>query len=122
VTAGKRYLIGFAMAGIIGAVLVAVMSPSLQREVAWGVVIGLLVQVPLGWWTLRSIGTERFQLAWVAGMIIRLAIVAITGLVLVPAFGWRMVPTLGALVTTVLLLLLVEVVTAAQEHSGIKGR
>jgi 4-amino-4-deoxy-L-arabinose transferase-like glycosyltransferase len=110
------------MAGITGAVLVAVMSPSLQREVAWGVVIGLLVQVPLGWWTLRSIGTERFQLAWVAGMIIRLAIVAITGLVLVPAFGWPMVPTLGALLATMLLLLLVEVVTAAQEHSGIKGR
>jgi uncharacterized membrane protein len=88
------------------------------REIASGVLLGLVVQVPLVWWTLRSIGTERFQLVWVAGMLIRLAVVAITGLVLVPAFGWRMAPVLGALVVTLLVLLLAEAVTALREHSG----
>jgi hypothetical protein len=118
-TGGARYLIGFAATGIIGAGLSLVLSPE-WPEVPRGVLLGLVVQAPLGWWTLRSIGTERFQLAWVSGMLIRLSLLAITGLVLVPALGWRMAPALGALVATVLALLLVEVVTAWQEHSGIK--
>jgi hypothetical protein len=121
-TTGKRYLLGFAAAGLLGAVICLAVEPDLRREVVWGVVIGLLVQAPLGWWTLRSIGTGRFQLVWVTGMVIRLALIAITGLVLIPALGWRMAPALGALVATVLGLLLVEVVTASWEHSGIKAR
>jgi hypothetical protein len=91
------------------------------REVVWGVLLGVLIQVPLGWLTLRSIGTERFQLIWVGGMLIRLAAVAIAGLVLVPALGWRMAPTLASLVVTLLALLLVEAVTAARKHSGTDG-
>jgi ABC-type proline/glycine betaine transport system permease subunit len=122
VTAGKRYLIGFALVGIAGAGLAGAAGPALRSDVSWGILLGLLVQAPLGWWTIRSIGSERFQLVWAAGMVIRLAVVAITGLVLVPMFGWRMVPALGALVTTLLALLLVEVVTALREHSGITER
>jgi hypothetical protein len=90
--------------------------------VVWGVLLGLLIQVPLAWLTLRSIGTERFQLIWVGGMLIRLATVAIAGLVLVPELGWRMAPTLGALVATILALLLVEAVAAARAHWGTNGR
>jgi hypothetical protein len=122
VRAARRYLIGFALVGTVGAGLALASGPDLRDEVAWGVLLGLLVQAPLGWWTLRSIGTEGFQLVWVAGMVIRLAIVAITALILVPAFGWRMVPVLGGLVATLLALLLVEVVTALREHSGVTGR
>lgn len=121
-TAGRRYVTGFATAGLLGVLIASAVDPGVRREVAWGIVIGLLVQVPLGWWTLRNIGTERFQLVWVTGMLIRLALVGITGLVLIPSFGWRMAPALGALVATVLALLLVEVVTASLEHSGITAR
>jgi heme A synthase len=121
-TAGKRYLFGFAAAGLLGATIALAAEPDIRREVAWGVLIGLLVQAPLGWWTIRSIGTERFLLVWVTGMVIRLALVAITGLVLIPALGWRLIPALGTLIATVLVLLLVEVVTASLEHSGIRAR
>ena len=121
-TAGKRYLFGFAAAGLLGATIALAAEPGIRREVAWGVLIGLLVQAPLGWWTIRSIGTERFLLVWVTGMVIRVALVAITGLVLIPALGWRLIPALGTLIATVLVLLLVEVVTASLEHSGIRAR
>lgn len=121
-TAGQSYLLGLAAAGIVGAGLAWALGPTPRKEVATGVLLGLIVQAPLGWWTVRSIGTDRFQLVWVLGMLIRLAVLAITGLVLIPVFGWRMVPVLGALVVTVLVLLLVEVMTAVREHSGNKGR
>lgn len=84
--------------------------------------LGLLVQAPLGWYTIRSVGTERFQLVWVLGMMIRLAMVALAGLVLVPALHWQLVPALAGLVVTILVLLVVEVLTVMRQHSGIKER
>jgi uncharacterized membrane protein len=55
-------------------------------------------------------------------MIIRLAVVALAGLILVPAVDWQMVPTLGALVVTILVLLVVEVLTVMRKNSGIEAR
>jgi apolipoprotein N-acyltransferase len=120
VTAGQSYLLGFACAGLLGALLTWAIGPALRREVAAGVLLGLAVQAPLGWWTLRSIGTERFQLVWVLGMLVRLALLGIAALVLVPVTGWRMVPLVGGLLASILVLLLVEVLTALREHSGSK--
>ena len=119
-TAGKRYLVGVATVSAVGTVIALLVGPDLRDEVMFGVLLGLLIQAPLGWWTVRSIGTERFQLVWVVGMMIRLAVVALTGLVLAPEFEWRMVPVLAVLVATLLVLLLVEAVTALRQHSGTK--
>jgi membrane protein DedA with SNARE-associated domain len=105
-----------------GAVVVVLASPATRIELAAGIGLGLLVQAPLGWLTVRSVGTERFQLVWVLGMIIRLAVVALAGLILVPAVDWQMVPTLGALVVTILVLLVVEVLTVMRKNSGIEAR
>jgi heme A synthase len=122
VTAVKRYLVGLAVVGVIGLALTWLLGPGRRNEVAFGVVIGLLIQAPLGWWTIRSIGTERFQLAWVAGMLIRLAAIAVAGLVLAPEYGWNTAATLAALVGTLLVLLLVEVLSAVRVQSGNKSR
>jgi heme A synthase len=123
VTAGsKRYLLGFGLVVGCGFGLAGVADPAIRQDMAWGILLGLLLQAPLGWWTVRTLGTDRFQLVWVVGMLTRLALVAITGLILVPAFGWRLMPVLGALVGTLLLLLLVEIVTALREQSGVKVR
>jgi heme A synthase len=97
-------------------------SPQVRREVAWGVGIALLVQAPLGWWTVKSIGTDRFQLVWVLGMVIRVALVALAGLILVPELRWELVATLGALVGTMLVLLVVEVLAVLGKNSEIKAR
>ena len=121
-TPGGRYLSGLLLAAAIGLVAVLTVSPDIRREVAWGVGLGLLVQAPLGWWTVRSLGTERFQLVWVLGMVIRVVMVAVAGLILVPELHWEVVATLAALVGTMLVLLVVEVVTVLGKNSEIKTR
>ncbi|MGH7509408.1 MAG: hypothetical protein ACREMZ_08050 [Gemmatimonadales bacterium] len=118
-TAGKRYLSGLGIAAVAGGVLAWVLGPELREEVAWGILIGLLVQAPLGWWTIRSIGSQRFQLVWVAAMAIRLVVVVLAGLVLAPEYGWHVTAMLAALVATLLVLLGVEAVTAVREQSRI---
>jgi hypothetical protein len=52
-------------------------------------------------------------------MIVRLAVVVIAGLVLAPEYGWHTVATLAALVATLLVLLLVEAITALRQQSEI---
>lgn len=121
-TAGGRYLSGLLVVVAIGMVVVLAVSPDIRREVASGIGVALLVQAPLGWWTVRSVGTERFQLVWVVGMVIRLALVAIAGLILVPELRWELVATLAALVATMLVLLVVEVVAVMGKNSEIKAR
>lgn len=121
-TAAGRYLSGLLLVAAIGFGAVFSVSPDIRREVAWGLGLGLLVQAPLGWWTVRSVGTARFQLVWVLGMVIRLAVVAVAGLILVPKLRWEMVATLAALVATMLVLMLVEVLTLLGKNSEIKAR
>jgi hypothetical protein len=120
--ARRRYFAGIALSAMLGALVVVRVSPEIRQEVAWGIALGLLVQAPLGWLTVRSVGTGRFQTIWAAGMLVRFALVALAGLVLVPALGWQMVPTVAGLVATILLLLVVEVLTVVRENSGIEAR
>ena len=87
---------------------------------AWGLLAGLVLQAPLGWWTLRAIGTDRFLAMWGLGMLVRLAVVAIAALVQIPALGdaaTRVATMVGILVA----LLLIEGVVAMREQSGKTG-
>jgi hypothetical protein len=120
-TALRRYLVGLAAAGVLGIVATRLAHPALREEIAAGVVIGLLVQAPLGWWTLRSIGTEKFQLVWFGGMMLRLVLIGVASVVLSREHRWDGGAFLLTLVATLVILLLVEAVTAAQEHSRSKS-
>jgi apolipoprotein N-acyltransferase len=120
-TALRRYLTGLTATGALGILVTRLARPSLREEIAAGVVIGLLVQAPLGWWTLRSIGTEKFQLVWIGGMLLRLVLVGLAAVLLARQYYWQADAFLMALVVTLLILLLVEAVTAAQEHSRSKS-
>jgi hypothetical protein len=117
VTLGRRYLVGVAAVAAVGVALVAVVPGEIRGQVLWGVGTGLVLQVPLGWLALRSIGTEHFMLSWVSGMLVRLAAVGVAGLVLTPALGGSAGPMLGSMVGVLVALLLVEGYTAAQENS-----
>jgi hypothetical protein len=121
-TAGRGYLAALFGAAMIAAAIVAALPAGVRGEALWGVVLGLVVQAPLGWWTIRSIGAERFQLVWAIGMLIRLVVVFTAALFVVPALHWGMGPALGALAGTLAALLMVESVTALREQSGIKAR
>jgi heme A synthase len=120
VTSGRSYVIGFAFVALVGAAIAAVANPELRDDVGWSVLIGLLVQAPLGWWTIRSIGKPRFLTVWAGGMLIRLLVLAISGFLLVPAFGWEMAPALGALLVTLIALLVLEVLIAMHETRGLR--
>jgi hypothetical protein len=117
VSLGPRYLLGVAGVAAAGAGLVLLVPKTIRAEVAWGVVTGVVLQAPLGWWALRSIGTDRFMLVWGLGMLVRLTVVAIAGLAVLPSLGGRAGPMLGAMVGVLVALLLVEGATAVREHS-----
>ena len=116
-TLGRRYLAGVAMVAAGGAVLVALVAAADRMAVGWGLLVGLVLQTPLGWWALRSIGTDRFMAVWGLGMLVRLAVVLIAGLVVLPVLERRAGSMLGAMVGVLVALLLVEGVTALREHS-----
>jgi hypothetical protein len=113
----RRYLLGVALVALAGAGLVVAVPDTMRTEVIWGVATGLILQAPLGWWALRSIGRDEFFLVWALGMLVRLTVVGIAGLALIPVLGLRAGPMLGSMVGVLVALLLVEGVTAAREHS-----
>lgn len=118
---GVWYLGGLSLVAVIGAAVLSMAVPGIRNELAGGMAVGFLVQAPLGWWHVRTLGTERFQLVWGAGMIIRLTSFAVTALILVPVFRWRLAPALAALLGSILLLLFVEVLAVMRKSSGINA-
>jgi hypothetical protein len=115
-------LLGLVLAALVGLAIASLLEPEYRTGVSCGVLIALLIQAPLGWWTIRSIGTPRFQLVWVSGMLIRLMIVAIAAVVLAPAYGWNAAATLISLVAVLLVLLMIEAWTAVRTGSGTGSR
>ena len=116
-TRGGRYLA--AVGGVAaGAVALAGLAAAGDRTAAWwGVGVGLVLQTPLGWWAIQSIGTERFLAIWVLGMLVRLTVVVIAALVVLPVLGPHAEAMLGAMVGVLVALLAVEGLTAFREHS-----
>ena len=114
---GLRYLTGVAMVAAGGAVVAAAVPAADRAVVGWGIVIGLVLQTPLGWWAIRSIGTDRFMAVWGLGMLVRLTVVAVVGFAVLPVLGRRAGSMLGSMVGVLVALLLVEGATALREHS-----
>ena len=83
----------------------------------WGLAVGLLLQAPLGWWTLRTVGSERFLTVWGLGMLVRFGVVAVAAFALMAVPPSLAVPMLTTMVATLVALLLVEGAVAMREHS-----
>ena len=113
----RRYLLGVAAVAAAAAVALLAVPASIRPEVIWGAATGLVLQVPLGWWALRSLGTDHFMVSWGLGMLVRFTVVAVAGLAVLPATGRSPGPMLGTMVGVLVALLLVEGLTAAREHS-----
>lgn len=118
---GICYLAGLGIAAAAGATVLVLAPVEYRDAIAGGLAVGFLVQAPLGWWHVRTLGTERFQLVWGAGMVLRLLSVGITALILAPLFRWRLAPALGALLGTIAVLLFVEVLAVMRKSSGINA-
>ena len=116
-TLGRRYLLGVAAVAAASAGVALVVPDSIRQDVLWGIVTGLVLQAPLGWWALRSLGTDHFMVSWGLGMLVRFTVVAVAGVAILPAAGRSPGPMLGAMVAILVALLFVEGLTAAREHS-----
>lgn len=121
-TAGRRYLLGLAFTAGLGGIMMALAPAPTRTQVGWGAAVGLVLQAPLGWWAIQSIGTERFLLVWGLGMLVRLLVLALAGLAVVPLLGWEPGPALGALAVVLVTLLFVEGITAWREYSEEGGK
>jgi hypothetical protein len=117
VTLAGSYIAGVAAVGAAGVVAVAAAPVAWRPGIAWGLAAGLLLQAPVGWWTLRAIGAERFLMVWGLGTLARLAIVAIAAFAVIPALGDEAAPMLVTMVGTLVALLLVEGAVAMRKHS-----
>jgi hypothetical protein len=117
VTLAGRYVAGVA-AVVAAGILAVAAAPAISRPgIAWGLVAGLLLQAPLGWWTLRALGTQRFLMVWGLGMLVRFAVVAVAAIALMPGPYALAAPMLATMVGILVALLLVEGVVAMREHS-----
>ena len=112
-----RYVAGVAVVGAAGLLAVAAAPAGVRSAIVWGLAVGLLLQAPLGWWTLRSVGTERFLSIWGLGMLVRFAMVAVAAFALMQAGPDVATPMLVTMVGTLVALLLVEGVVAMRVHS-----
>lgn len=110
-----RYLAGVTAVGAAGLAATAIAPDPARAGVGWGLAVGLVLQAPLGWWTLRAVGTERFLTVWGLGMLVRFGVVAVAGFALMAAPERLAAPMLATMVGTLVALLLVEGVVAMRE-------
>ena len=116
-TLAGRYAAGVAVVGAAGLLAMAA-APAVSRPgVAWGLAVGLLLQAPLGWWTLRTIGTEGFLLVWGLGMLLHFGLVGVAAFALMRVSAELAAPMLATLVGVLVALLLVEGIVAMRAHS-----
>lgn len=122
-TNARRYLAGVAVVAVAAGAVALLLPGERGRGVWFGLALALVVQAPLGWWLVRSLGTARFLAAWIAGMGARVGLVALAGFVILPALRWPMGPGLVGLAAVLLALLGVEVFVAmAAGRSRIEAR
>jgi len=121
-TAGRRYALGLVLVALLDAAVTALLPEALRREGWLALLLALLVQAPLGWWLVESVGTSRMPAVWVVGMLARLALVALAGLVLVPALGLRAEGLLIPLALLLMVFVLLEGVVLMVQHSRVETR
>ena len=112
-----RYVAGVAAVAAGGLAVLGALPTGARTGVIWGLAVGLLLQAPLGWWTLRAVGTERFLTVWGLGMLVRFGVVGVAAFALMAAPERLAVPMLTTMVAALIALLLVEGVVAMRAHS-----
>jgi hypothetical protein len=122
VTTSRRYLLSVAAVAAAVAGLSLALPPEPARAARLALGVALTVQGPLGWWLVRTIGTERFLLAWGIGIGARLTAVAASALVVVPQLGAALEPTLFALVTVLMAFVVIEASVARPGRPGTEAR
>jgi hypothetical protein len=118
-TPARWYLAGLATATLTGILIGAWLGPVAQPGVWLACALTVMVQGPLGWWLVRSIGRPEFMVAWIIGMLARVTILGLLAFVLLPLLGWPLAPALLAAAGLLVAMLLVESMVALRAgHSA----
>ena len=120
--ASRHYLVGCGIIALAALPVAWLVEPGRRPGVWLGLGLALAVQLPLGWWLLESVGTRRFIAVWVLGMLLRLLLVGLTGLVILPALGWPLGPALISLAGLLLSFLLLEGAMLLFRDSTVEAR
>ena len=118
--ASARYLAGLAAVAAATAAVSRALAPGLRLPMTVALALALTVQAPLGWWLIRSVGTEtrRFLAAWAIGLAARVGLLGVAAVVVVPLGGWAPGVVLLPLAALLLALLGVESVVLLLGHAG----
>lgn len=114
---GTLYAAGLLLiAGTAGAASLAA-GPAAGQGIRRALAAVLLVQGPLGWWLVRSLGTDRLLAVWALGILTRFVLVGLAAFVAVPLLGWAPEPLLVSLVVLLVACLGLEGLMLARGQS-----
>ena len=119
---GRVYIAGLVAVAVGGAGVAALLAGSQRTAVLVSLLLSVAVQGPLGWWLVRTVGTQRFLGVWVIGILARFGVLGIMALLVFPALGWPLSPALPVLGGLLLALLLLEGLVVWLEHSQGEAR
>ena len=118
--AARVYLVGLVLVAVGGFGVVILLSGNLESKLT-AVAVGVLVQGPLGWWLVKSVGTPKFLQVWPLGILARFAVLGVMAMLVFPAFDWPLSPGLLLLGGVLVALLFLEGM-AAWLKTGAKPR
>lgn len=113
----RTYLIGLVLVAAIMTGVVLRFSEATRPSGFGMIILGLLVQGPLGWWMIKSVGTPRFIGAWVVGMLARFGLLAVAAFLIFPMMHWTLSPGLIVLAVVLFAMLLLEGLVVWVVHS-----
>ena len=118
----RWYLSGLAITTLIGALVGLRMGPSARPGIWLACVLTVVMQGPLGWWLVRSIGRPEFMVAWVIGMLARISLLGLMAFVVLPLLGWPLEPALLAAAGLLMAMLIVESVVALRAGPSVEAK
>ena len=118
----RWYLGGLATTTLIGALVGLRMGPNARPGVWLACVLTVVMQGPLGWWLVRSIGRPEFMVTWVIGMLARISLLGLMAFVVLPLLGWPLEPALLAAAGLLMAMLIVESVVALRAGPSVEAK
>ena len=121
-TPGRTYLGAVGAVSAVAALVIALL-PGARHGAGWTALLAaVLLQAPLGWWLVESVGTPRFLAVWAMGMLARLALIGVMDLVVIPLTAMGAEPVLITLVALLMVFVVLEGVVLMIQHSRVEIR
>jgi hypothetical protein len=121
-TPSRIYLLGTVLVVGVGLGIVALVPAARGTPSLVALLVGSVVQAPLGWFLVRSVKTPRFLGVWVIGILARFALLAVMALVVFPGLRWPLTPGLLILAGVLVLMLFVEALVVWLQQSRVEAR